>query len=146
MASPFAPETLDAVLARGVAWSRRDHHRAIAVLIVDVDGDADEHTMCAVEKRLGEIWNTAAVRIESQFVIVSTAVRSNFDALSLGKLVARAAPCPVRIGIRVARDGVADRDVLMRDAQYALDEAHRQDVPVIMFNRELCRKRAGVTE
>src|SRR4051812_3661980 len=113
MVTPPASESLDAVLARGVAWARRSSHRAIAVLLVGVDDDATEQTMDAVAQRLAEIWNLAAVRVGSQFVVVSTKIRSNFDALSLAKLVARAAPCPVRIGIRVARDGFADGDVLL---------------------------------
>ena len=141
-----ARETVDAVIARAAAWSRRSHHRAVAVLIVDVDGDVTERTMQAVAQRLGEIWSVAAVRLGDQFVIVSTAIRSNFDAVSLAKLVVRAAPCPVRIGIRVAREG-ANSDVMLRDAQFALDEAHRRDEPVVIFNRELCLRRyAGQVE
>ncbi|HVJ97545.1 MAG TPA: hypothetical protein VNC41_12020, partial [Acidimicrobiia bacterium] len=77
------------------------------------------------------------------FVIVSTAIRSNFDAVSLAKLVARALPCPVRIGIRVARDGTADSEVMLRDAQFALDEAQRRGETVVIFNRELCVRRCG---
>jgi hypothetical protein len=141
-----ARETVDALIARAAAWSRRSHHRAVAVLIVDVDGDAlgisdGELTMHAVSQRLGEIWNVAAVRVGDQFIIVSTAIRSNFDAVSLAKLVVRAAPCPVRIGVRVAREGAADSDVMLRDAQFALDEAQRRDEPVVIFNRELCLRR-----
>ena len=144
-----ARETVDAVIARAAAWSRRSHHRAVAVLIVDVDvdGDATEQTMHTVAQRLGEIWSVAAVRLGDQFVIVSTAIRSNFDAVSLAKLVVRAAPCPVRIGIRVAREGAANSDVMLRDAQFALDEAQRRDEPVVIFNRELCLRRyAGQVE
>ena len=142
-----ARETVDAVIARAAAWSRRSHHRAVAVLIVDVDGDATELTMHAVAQRLGEIWSVAAVRLGDQFIIVSTAIRSNFDAVSLAKLVVRAAPCPVRIGVRVAREGAADSDVMLRDAQFALDEAQRRGEPVVIFNRELCLRRyAGHVE
>jgi hypothetical protein len=142
-----ARETVDALIARAVAWSRRSHHRAVAVLIVDVDADATEVTMQAVARRLDEICNVAAVRLGDQFIIVSTAIRSNFDAVSLAKLVARAAPCPVRIGVRVAREGAADSDVMLRDAQFALDEAQRRGEPVVIFNRELCLRRyAGQVE
>ena len=148
MVPSSARETVDAVIARAAAWSRRSHHRAVAVLIVDVDDDAPgqsagERTMHAVTQRLGEIWNVAAVRVGDQFVIVSTAIRSNFDAVSLAKLVARAVPCPVRIGIRVARDSPADSDAMLRDAQFALDEAHRRGETVVIFNRELCLRRLG---
>jgi len=103
--------------------------------------------MHAVAQRLGELWNVTAVRVGDQFILVSTAIRSNFDAVSLAKLVARAAPCPVRIGVRVARDGAADSDVMLRDAQFALDEAQRRGEPVVIFNRELCLRRyAGQAE
>jgi hypothetical protein len=142
-----ARETVDAVIARAAAWSRRSHRRAVAVLVVDVDGDATELTMHAVAQRLGEIWSVAAVRLGDQFVIVSTAISSNFDAVSLAKLVVRAAPCPVRIGVRVAHEGAADSDVMLRDAQFALDEAQRRGEPVVIFNRELCLRRyAGHVE
>lgn len=145
MVPSSARETVDAIIARAAAWSRRSHHRAVAVLIVDVDDApgqrAGELTMHAVAQRLGEIWNVAAVRVGDQFVIVSTAIRSNFDAVSLAKLVARALPCPVRIGIRVARDSTADGDAMLRDAQFALDEAHRRGETVVIFNRELCLRR-----
>ena len=143
MVPPSARETLDAVIARGVAWSRRSQHRAVAVLIVDVHGDATQPTMDAVAQRLAEVWNVAAVRVGDQFVIVSTAIRSNFDAVSLAKLVARALPCPVRIGVRVAREGSVDGDTLLRDAQFALDEAQRRGETVVIFNRELCLRRFG---
>jgi hypothetical protein len=148
MVPPSQRETLDAVIGRGVSWARRSHHRAVAVLIVDVDGDApgesaDEHTMEAVARRLTEIWNVAALRLGDQFVIVSTAVRSTFDAVSLAKLVARAVPCPVRIGIRFAREGSVDGEWLLRDAQFALDEAQRRSETVVIFSRELCLRRFG---
>lgn len=148
MVPPAARETLDAVIARGVAWSRRSAHRAVAVLVVDVDDDAPgnsaaECTMAAVAQRLSEISNVAAIRVGDQFVIVSTAIRSNFDAVSLAKLVARAVTCPVRIGVRVAREGAIDGASLLRDAQFALDEAHRRAETVVIFNRELCLRRLG---
>jgi hypothetical protein len=141
-----ASEPLAGAIDRGVAWSRRSPYRAIAVLIVDVD-EAPEHrggeqAIEAVAQRLAEIRNVDAVRVGDQFAIVSTAIRTNFDAVSLARLVARAVPYVIRVGARVARDG-ADADTLLRDAQFALDDAHRRNETVVIFNRELCLRRSG---
>jgi EAL domain-containing protein (putative c-di-GMP-specific phosphodiesterase class I) len=96
--------------------------------------------------RLANLQSVTSMRTGETIVLVSTAPRSHFDAISLADRAARTIARPVAIrgsdvtatvgiGVRMSRHGMSDARRLLRDAVDALDEAQgRGPSQIAMFS------------
>jgi hypothetical protein len=107
-----------------------------------------EEILDTLAARLAGLQSVTSMRTGETIVLVSTAPRSHFDAISLADRAARTIARPVAtsgsditvtvgIGVRMSRHGMSDARRLLRDAIDALDEAQRRGPSqVAMFSSE----------
>ncbi len=153
------------ILDIALAWARRGRDRSVTVVAIELDdlealrADGPVPELAAIldvlGARLADLQSVTYLRSGETLVLVSTAPRSHFDAISLADRAARTIARPVAtsgsevtvtagIGVRLSRNGIGDAHRLLEDAVHALDEAQRRGPgQVAMFSSEHRRRTLG---